>query len=799
MDNVNAALLPKHGAPTGDKAVVKCINLRPSDNGAALVPALLPETLSSGEWEPVGGGYSYCDNNKYEIFRLGSKLAIFHRGLITQMIDFDDPLMSVQVNGLDVTAFANHQFYRFSCDKGVFTPEYDSPDTPHITVERTSVISSVIPSFALSKGYVSGETLIETDALRISNLLARSYRQIDETSRAEGAWFMPVLMCLRIKDSAGNVLSVSPPQLYFHHAADSYTGVVNMQSDDSRIIAQQVLLCNAWKVKIECPAYSNMPVYTCEVLATPPFHRIDPAAGFDAQVRRRADTNYFIQATPRTAPVGVWPGAPEAHVKLLQEVFARFDETACVVATFTIGGNSAAVSHTVNPERHSDADADISRIKKCLSAPAASSMLAWLRTPHKFIGALEASTPKASVMAALAVCRFRGYKPEQYAATFASDTKPWQAVAAVTFADGSRSVITSQGNSKAPATFNAVLSYPAPDARSLYLAVSSGGTVRCATFALQPDASGRRAVYIDPSLNNIELPAVTSELAIPSESIISPEYPACMAITTSDGSSTLFSDMSTVGRINAVIPARHNNGMWDYGRARFIVFTSSGIYSLAVDASGKSQSMTLIDSRVVDSPRAVVDIGRSIMAIASGDLIEINGTRISAVAPAGDATSLAWDGKRHEVWLIGSGACVEILVMESLERYFLELPLDPSSTTQVNGQSYVGDGQRFYKVGTGVPSASLHVEWAVRINSRAAPQRIRWLRAFIAGSLKPATLFCRRVFLNRPAPGNEVTLTVIGDVRSPVSRRFISRGNAFETGISGNVGPDFIFHSLSIE
>lgn len=791
--------MPAHDAATHDFTVVKCHNLRPVGGDAALEPVGLPREMPSGGRMPVARYEPADGRSAVVVYRDGSRLLILNRGIEADSFDVGTTDFTVVLRADTLHIYSGGCCRRRRIASGRFENLDATPPAARLSARQVAQVSATIASTRLSMAYASGASLLAADVDRVGALCADAYRRLDAEARAAGLWWMPVLMALRTLDADGREVARTMPQLVCPPGFAPFDGGVEFKSPDDRTLHQQVVIRPVWEVALEVDDAPDDATYTIEVLAAPALQRIDPDAGFDVEMRRRADDTYFCRAMARSSPVGVWPGAPSARADFLERAVGCFDAMATVVKAVTVGGGRPSPRTRVASPLAGSVAGDIRAIRAALKPRAtAAGLLPWLDCMHGYAGRLVAAGATAAVMADISVCPFAGYPAEAFAATRSTAAAPWDAVACVTFADGSGSVVTSSGTGGAPLDFNPVVGYPSPEAVSLFLAVRSGGEVRSATFALRPDASRRRAIHVEPGLDAAPLPDVSATLVIPAVTPPAMRHADYIAIE-SDKAPARCIDASRMGRINALVAARHSQGAWEYGRERFIAFAETGIYSVVVAADGRSASMSLLDSRRCGSRRLVAVAGDVIYAVASGALVEIRGSRVTTMRSGVRADALAWDGTRHELWLIGSATDVEVLAPSTMRRYTIGLPLDPTLTVQVDDTCYVATADACYEVGSEQPLGDTRVVWRARVATGPRPSHMHTLGADIAGRAVRCDLSVSRLYIDRIADAPELLAAISGTLGAPLRRPFVSCGRAFEVALEGTVGPDFIFHRITIE
>lgn len=786
-------------AATENVRVLNCTNLHAVEGGAALRPEGAPTELAAGGRVPLAVCTTDDGGGEITVYARGSELALVSSGLATATADTGSEQMAAVADGsrLHVLTPRKHLIYKVS-------PEALTAETPPRAVVRfaTEADSSLVADVGavqLSRTYSAGESAADADSRRLSSLLATTLDRLDRDSRAAGLWWMPTLMAVRLRDSHGRTVLTTPPMLVASADGACCDGVLELYSDDGRTTAATSLAAPAWRVKATVDSMADCDLMA-EVLATPMLQRLDSGATAAVAMRRRADDRYFCRATMPTAPTAVWAGGGAARADALADMAGAFDRVARVVATARLAARGS-LSIDVRPPVSGDILSDISSLTEAMAAPAPTDAfdLGWVAAPHSFTASAVAAAPGAALLAGLTVNPFEGFLPQCYAATTVRG-KAWHAAARVTFADGSSRTVTAEGDDFAPERFGPVLAYPSPLATSLYLTVRVGATVRCGLFPLRPDKDRRRAIYVAPSLCPAELPDTAAVYVVPAENPLPLVYDDVMAVA-DDGLTALTAvQRVALGRVNAMIAANHAQGAWDYGRARFYVMTSSGIYSAAVASGGKSLSMSMVDNRTVERADAVARAGEDVYAVASADLIRLRAASVKTVVRDCGARLLAWNGRRGRLWLIPPQGDIEVLDPATGRRTLLAQAWQPQRVATVGGRTYIADDSRVAEVGPEQPFVERSVRWTLRVRTPTGGRfgRERTLAVDMSGHVGELHVDVRRVFIDRRAPASTVAMTVRGEVHSGLRRRFCARGSDFEINISGSVGPDFLLERVSI-
>lgn len=796
MKNKNLLALPAPDCPLQSRSIVtRCHNLRPTATRAALEPAPSPASTGSADWRPAAVIAPGAGQADITVYTRGNKIALLRGGIPVAAVEPGEGPFTFIAEGnlLQVIGTAYTRVYRVSAT-GFTAIERPVPRV-RLSVSTAAPVSAIMPPVNLSKEYPSGESISRSDAGRISAAAASLWRRLDRAARNAGVWWMPVLLAARILDSRGRCVYVSAP-FYAMGPVEAFDGKMNLTSGDNRRTAGLEVTAPAWNIVLEMDDLGTADGYVCEILATPMLQRVDPAAGFDVSLRRRSDDTTFCTVTGIASPHACWAGAPRERAVALERLAGDFDFYATVLSRQTLRPDADGLAKiAVTPGVAGSPAADIAALSRRVDRPCR--VLPWLGAPHALGAATVASAPSAMLLVSPGVTPFRGYRPEEMAAVTDPSSGTWHALCCVTFDDGSTSVVTSEGSGGCPLSFGPVLSYPSPRAVSLYIAVRNGAGIRSGTFPLTPDPRGNRALYVDPSLAPVCLPDELPAYVVPAHMPAQWIYAGHIAVT-SDGDSgnPVVTVNPPLGQVVAAMPSHYRQASWDYGRSRFTLFTAGGVCSLVIPSSRDSVSMSLIDSRVAATSRAIVDAGEVVYAVLSGELVRIAGGRITTIRRCDKVRALAFDRVRGELWLISASGHVEVMVIKDGTRYTRDPVLVPELTANVAGRSFVNDCNGYLEVGIDAPFISVDVAWERKVESSGARRGL--LRANLSGPVTNMTVAVSRNIFNRAAPGHEVSLTLDGNVASTVSRRFHTRGRGHVLTLAGSAGPGFLFHNLSI-
>ncbi len=714
------------------------INLRPADDCDAMMPATPPPFLhlSSG-WEPFAmlGGCLLAVN--------GLSVAFVPDGKPAPAATLPAvPLCAALACGTLVVMTAAR-----ACTFAV------DPESHALTpIERWETSPAKLRTVAASpiKAEIPAPTITTPAAAA-----AGAVRDIDAAARAEGLLWQPVLAWVSAATSDGQPIRASEPRLITAPDGRQFDGFISLQSDDGSATLPCELEIPAWRLVVDVdPKFlESHPGADFRLMISPMLYRFDPSRKASVKTARRADSRSVctVALAPTALATGPRPGSGDiSHIAAL---IAGYDSLCLPATASTIDNDIAAVRAALR--------------RKASPATYAGAMLA---APHSFTAAHAASSARAILWAGLTVTRAMPDGAEHFAATTVQAA--WHAAVKVEFADGSSLVTVSEGTSDAPALFGPVMSYPAPDAVRIYITVKTAGqTTRSGSFALAPDPSRRRAVYIHQTLAPFALPDEEPSFTVPAQAPASVEMPGMLAAAPTSAPLSLPAHTPLAsGKINAVAEAAFGQSAWDFGRSRFYAFTSSGIHLINIDLTRRAISSSLLDHRIVESVHALAAAEDGLAAIASGDVILISGTKIRPIAEIADAAALAWNNDDHELWVL-TPACTEVLCFSGdTPRYSMSPTFAPQKTVS---PCLVDRDGLCRKAAHADSPQTIDVTWTVEnrfANTVCGPCS---LFADIAGRFSRLSISVTRSRLNTSAPALDFTLNIKGPVKSPIKRNFI--------------------------
>lgn len=230
------------------------------------------------------------------------------------------------------------------------------------------------------------------------------------------------------------------------------------------------------------------------------------------------------------------------------------------------------------------------------------------------------------------------------------------------------------------------------------------------------------------------------------------------------------------------------------------VFSSGGLFTAALGSRRDVVAAGRIDGRRVEDASAVVrGTDGDVYVIASGALLRLRGRSVATLLPdAGEASALAFDPARRELWLIGGGTARVICTAAA------DLPVYTRGGEGAAGVLDSAHGSMLLTpdgvkaVGREEAPEHAEVAWQADVELPAGFRpRTACLR--MAGS--DVALFASLAAAGLGAPERVPTLglRVSGDVADTLRVRLVSRPlRRMRLRLAGAVGADFRFHGVEL-
>lgn len=804
-------------APEEGNGVNLCHNLRRSPSGAVLEPVGVPRLVVAGGWTPLLS--HQVGEHSYMIMYRGSSLAVTDlkasTPVVTEIGVASGEILTAQ------TVESGHIVVM--CASGPCELRLaGSTWTLQSAVRRLPVISLTAVDGAdaevevgertLSKTYLSTDyTLTERDERAVASDVREAYAELCRRSAAAGYYCQPAVARYRLVGVSGDAVYESAPLLLGASQGTSASDYITIDSTDGRTLGRWTLSARQWRPRLRvvegAERLASLGVNRIELLVSPQIHPYDPSSAVPVErVRGAAAGNHFLRVALPGRSQGLVATSSGSSVARLRELTGRAEALCRVKASISVSAAMEDIDRTlpaVTTDGPDDEVRDIRRALKQAVRPVDRTAVSLL-LPHGFTARESAQASGAVMWGGLTAIRYQGDDVRGFMALAATDTSgAWHSAVSVVFGSGGeQTVATADGTGAAPLTFNPVLSYPSADATVMKIIISRGGTVMTGSFDLTPDASGRRAVYVHPSLRPFALSDVAEAYVVPAEKKVGHVYDNAVAVAATarplNVRAMAVTDSTAV--VTALAAARQLQSSWDFGRRRFMVFTSGGMFRATVSADMRTISVGLYDSRPVIDRAAVCDASGRLLAVSGRKLLDVTGTSCRVLADDVGGERIYWEPSRGELTVCGDTERAETVCLRDGMRRF-------SRMLQLAGRGIVCDDGRTYAATAGQTVVCLSDE------TMPAARAVSWRRSVACGESRlplslafdaagtsvriNVTLARRSTDERRSSP--VVRAVIDGTLRAPMAVRLAHRPlRLCEAGFGGEVSGDFRFAGFRI-
>lgn len=514
-----------------------------------------------------------------------------------------------------------------------------------------TMVSAEIAARRLSRVYGPGDNSLDrTDHDKVTEAFAEAYRTMARAAAGAGMFLQPVVGRYVVSDADGHPLYASAPVLLSNSEGPQCTDVYTLRSLDRQTTEPLQITAKCWRPQLVLPP-GGLPeaAATVDILLTPQLHPYSLDAPAGVGVSRSAGTEFLRVSMPGVG-TALNTAYPDSSRGLLSRVTEVFDTLARSAATLDARSTAGAVTLPLGADRSLAAEQRLLARTLERQTSAAVSLPGLLQAPHSFSARSGSFGPIAVLWGGLTARRYGGY-PLSMFGTSTIDSS-WRGWAAVEFADGSERVVwQGGGETAAPRLLMPLLSYPSADAVRITVWLQTGTqTAQTASFPLRPFGAGC-AAYLHPSLRPFVLEAATGQLpTAPAPLERLHEYPGMLAAASALAPLSLTSVLRPgCGEVRAVATAAGSQSAWDFGRPRFYACCASGIIAVSATADLRRLSATPVDGRRVSGPSGLCSVDGQVYAVASGDLVRMQGNRVVTVRRSCGYTSVAWASQRREL------------------------------------------------------------------------------------------------------------------------------------------------------
>ena len=809
-------------APSAKSATMRCHNLRTEilpTGETVLRPVGRPEPVAEGAWWPLTK-MSPAPGVEMLIVADGCRLGAIDlvgadcgAGVVStesvSLIAVTDSEISCAVSFGDMlTVMTADGPRRMAYDAGESAWLLIDPSewtALSLTAHETADCTATVAPRRLSGDYSSAsEPLNDSDRRAVTGDLRRAYTEVVSQAAAAGVCCAPAIVRYRLVSHDGSTLCISPPLLLGPRDSGRLTAPVAVTSDDRRTLDGYEIAARGWRPAVVSsrPVSKAMAaaVSRIEILACPQFHPFDPSGEAVAVLVNDPADRTMLRLTMPGAGLSVSSGnaaAGESRLRRMLAVQADAEQVVAVIrGPFAEGSVIDCEPRLTLP--YSGVDDECRAVAAALARrpETVSDSQSRISPPHAFAAACCASAAGNVLWGSLEALRFRGWSADFFAGSRAG-AGAWRSAVAVTFASGDEQLVAvAQGTEGAPAELNPVLSYPSADAVAMTLIVSAGGKVRRTTVPLTPLPSGDMSVYVSPGFAPFVPEGEAQTFVIPAERRVRKPLPGFVAAARADAPTAAVS-LAPVGdgEVSALFPASRSQSSWDFSRVRFSALTSRGIY--AVTLSGASLSVSLVDSRGVVGRHAAADAAGRLLAVASGNLVEVGASRAVTLLSDFDADVLAYATVRDELW--GSAADDGLTAVVDLST--LQSATRDDAVRSPSLDAYAVVGGSLCRLGAETPAAgSVYVRWDCAISvSDDFVRPVGLTFDMRSRSVAYGSLAVRRVSTADEEPSPSLRLSLDGRQASPLKVALPALPlRRAAVSFQGRVSPDTVISAVTL-
>lgn len=500
--------------------------------------------------------------------------------------------------------------------------------------------------------------MADSDVQTLRGDVRSMYLHLGDIALRAGYYIQPVMAWYRILDAEGVVLHRSMPVIVG-------TGLQGTDALMSGVARGGSVTVNGFKMSLEgfrlgfivpdvgSADYSD--AVSLEIMVTPMLNMLSLDADADVSMGRNDGAETVIARMAKLA---------EAPL-MVASVLDRLDEVSGVAVRIVrpFAGGIAGVPGSVvavSGMRESGMAVESGMLLKQLRRKVrpGNRFIAESTVPHAFRADVAVRIADMMVYGAVCPLHWRPPRLSDIAVGWARSSA-YTALVRVTSAgaEGAEEVLsTSDGMpSTAPEELSPLIVYPLPNAVKMEIQVSTadGGGRKVMELPLRPTPDGTMSYYLAPDLKPI---AVESGLTVtvpllPVDSPFGAKRGGLLAVSFLDDPFALRSCIDICdGDIVAVTPASRSSSAWDFARRHLYLFSTSGVYSAAVNASCTLTSAHLISPLPVVEPAHAAYSPEGVYFLSGGSLFRAAGSRIEAVMSDIGAEALAWSQEHGWLW-----------------------------------------------------------------------------------------------------------------------------------------------------
>ncbi len=786
-------------SPCDTSAVCRNLRISTTAIGNALTPVGTPRSLPTAGMKPLCT-YRHDDGSRSLFLHSGSRLYMLtdDADKPTELATLpSEPLCATACGDMVIVMTKEGAYYVDFCD-GKWSARGLCPEFPAISISAGShrdFIATTEPrTLSGSYSHWSGK-LSDRDVESLTNDALNAYTRAADEARATGCYIQPIIARYRLRDRRGGILYESPAVMV---SPDGFQGceAVEPEVTNRSVVAGYAVALKGYRLHLSCegecdPLWAKH-VTTMELLVSPQMHPVDFAAQIDYRCQDGSPTDTLRISLPGTSVGNV--AASETRADMVAATADRLDSCARTIVIAYPFLSGIASTKPIRPTTTLSPRQEASALKSALEKDVASQDFNF---QHSIFNSKTVHTVGDMVIwGDISIMRHPGHPIH----AFASETSDgsWRGCIVVTMADGSERVVWhGNGSDYAPTKLSPLLSYPSGDARTMTISLLlADGITRKATFELTPSGNGNTAYYIDSSLAPIELPSVDADYYVPASTTTARRYAGMVLASATETPLNPFASLdASQGAITAITSAVRSSSSWDFGRAHLYLFSTAGIYALAVTRSRSLASCQMLDCRPVVAHDAVTVMPTGVAAIAGRDVVRISASRVETLLRNTDYRAIGYNSAFDELLCLRTDST--LLIRDLSSGYCYTRNISPTSF-YYDGILHAICADAMLDLSEESPTENVGVEWLHRFmlaNGIKHISGIAW-RLFATDTSLTMSLRGDRGG-NTPLP--LLDLNANGMVNAPIATRVIAPPRRYLTlQLAGTVAPDFTFESVQL-
>ena len=645
---------------------------------------------------------------------------------------------------------------------GTWLPQGLPGDFPAvcITARAAGVVSAVVQQSAPDK---------------LGAACAAAYTDMAMRASATGLLVQPVLARAVMRDRSGRIIHTTTPVAVMlpsgAQLADTWNFTPGTDDKGNEVAQAATFSAQTYSLHISAPdatlsRWAGV-IDSLEIQVSPQFHPLDTAASATV-INTRGDGTRRITVILSGAGRCPAPTRPGAAALLLAGAAVRFGSIASTVMVIKNPfaeplDRDIPIAAALSPAREAD------MLATALAAPVNIPQHTYQTATRPF--SAHGAAINGNTVAWSGITSLRAKPPSPLVWAAKTGNRRFESLTRVRFSNGD-CIFARHSGSCNPTAISPLTVYPDPDAVELAVNITVDGVPEPVSFTvpLRPDASGLQAVGTAESPLHVPVDAPDADLDVGEAVQTCACNDSLIAIAAAADPLSVTATAATASPVTCILPARSSGGAWDFGRARFLVFSSAGIELLAVNSSQNTAVLNHLSGNVISNRYCAVDGGDRIYALAGGLLLSVTGSTVRVLDTDVSGNRLAWIARAREV-----------VVADTDDNVARHYPVDLSghyeTSLVIRGSWLAQAGNAFFTGSDGLmsfqedaPAPSTPIRWRATLRpSAAARTNARAVRIPLKCSRMHGTVTVSRAWLTgvNPPPAPMARMTIDGAVRAP--------------------------------